>query len=73
MIPSLLLKLLFFLNLFLLSPAQKTLEDKVRSLVDLRNRDDVIKFNSAQFKEFCRSSPRNYSVIGNVVVLKESF
>ena len=59
------LKLLFFLNLFLLSPAErsKALEDKVRSLADLRDRDDVIKFDSAKFKEFCRSAPRNYSVV----------
>ena len=60
-----LLRLLFLLKLFLLSPAQKpnALEDKVRSLVDLRDRSDVIRFDSDKFKEFCRSAPRNYSVI----------
>ncbi|KAK2726390.1 tumor suppressor candidate 3-like [Artemia franciscana] len=40
-----------------------SLAEKVEQLMDLTARKPIIKLNGAKFKEYVRSSPRNYSVI----------
>ena len=61
-----LLKLLVFIHVLSLASTEekvKSGEEKLQRLIELSDYDPLIKFDSAKFKQFCRKSPRNYSVI----------
>jgi len=71
------LGLLFGLSLLCLVAAEKKkdaggLADKVSQLVDLSTKKSVIKLNGNKFRDFVKSSPRNYSIIVMFTALSAS-
>lgn len=40
-----------------------SLSDKVQQLLDMNNKKPVLRFNANKFKDFVKSTPRNYSMI----------
>jgi len=71
------LSLLIGLSLLCLVAAEKKkdaggLADKVSQLVDLSTKKSVIKLNGNKFRDFVKSSPRNYSIIVMFTALSAS-
>lgn len=49
-----------------------TLGEKVQQLLDLNSKRSVMRFNGQKFKDFVKSSPRNYSMIVMFTALAQS-
>lgn len=48
---------------FNLQSQSASLAERVQQLTDLTMKRSVIKFNGARFKQFLKTTPRNYSVV----------
>lgn len=55
----------FFLNL-------QALSEKVQNLLDMNNKKAILRFNGQKFKDYVRSSPRNYSMVVMFTALSPS-
>lgn len=41
----------------------QSLSERVQQLTDMNTKRSVMKFNGPKFREFVKSTPRNYSVV----------